>query len=165
MIEIIPYLMVPVAFWMHKDHSSNLAAIGAFIIIYSFSLAAHNILVKNEFIFILDIIFAASLSSIIKATCRKPSILIVLMLLTCFGFTILNSIAFIAYNYYQDTIYQASIYAMSIVVGLQWAAIWIKDDGIINGTGFHNHILRRLLDRTGAVLYRSKIHSTQEIRK
>jgi len=157
-MDIIPYLMVPVAFWIHRNNSSNLAAIGGFIIIYSFSLIANNVLVQNEFIFILNIIFASALSSIIRATCRKPSILIVLILLTCFGLSILNGVAFIAYNYYQDGIYQASIYLMSVFVGLQWASIWIKDDGIIDGTGLHNNLSRRLLDWAGVLLHRAKIH-------
>ena len=150
--------MVVVAFWMHRDNPSNLAAIAAFIFIYSLSLAAHNILFQNEFIFILNVMFATSLSFIVKATCQKPSILIVLMLLTCFGLTILNSIAFIAYNYYQDDIYQASIYLMSVVVGLQWAALWVRDDRIITGTGLHNAISRSLVDWAGSVLNRSKLH-------
>lgn len=157
-MEIIPYLMVPVAYWLHRDQSSNLAAIAAFIFIYSLSLAANNLLFQNEFIFIINVMLAASLSSIIKVTCRKPSILIVLMLLTCFGLTILNSIAFIAYNYYQDTIYQSSIYMMSVFVGLQWAALWIRDDRIITGTGLHNNISRSLVDWASVVLNRSKIH-------
>jgi len=157
-MEMIPYLMVPIAYWFHRDQSSNLAAISAFIFIYSLSLAANNLLVQNEFIFILNVMFAASLSQIIKFTCRKPSLLIVLMLLTCFGLTILNSIAFIAYNYYQDGIYQNSIYLMSVFVGLQWAALWIKDDGIIKDTGLHGNISRYLLDWAGAVLHRSDIH-------
>ena len=157
-MEIIPYVMVPIAFWMHRNQPSNLAAIGAFIIIYSLALAANTVLFQNEFIFILNVIFATSLSSLIKITCRNPSILIVLMLLTCFGLTILNSIAFIAYNYYQDGIYQSSIYVMSVFVGLQWAALWIKDDGIINGTRLHNIVFRNILDWADTVLHRSKIH-------
>lgn len=157
-MEIIPYMMVPFAYWMHRDHSSNLAAIAAFIFVYSLSFAANNLLHQNEFIFILNLMFAASLSAIIKATCRKPSILIVLMLLTCFVLTILNGIAFIAYNHYQDTIYQASISAMSVFVGLQWAALWIKDDGIIKHTGLHDNISKRLLDWAGVLLHRAKIH-------
>jgi len=157
-MEIIPYLMAPVAYWLHRDHSSNLAAIGAFIFIYSLSLAANNLLFQNEFIFILNIIFATSLSSIIKMTCRKPSLLIVLILLTCFGLTILNAAAFLAYNYYQDAIYQASIYLMSVVVGLQWAALWVKDDRFRENTGFYGNIHRSILDRAGIILHRAKIH-------
>jgi hypothetical protein len=158
MINLIPFLMVPVAFWMHRDHSSNLAAIGAFIILYSLMLFPHYLLEATEFIFILNILSAATLSTVIKRTCKTPSLLIVLILLTCFALTILNGMAFLAYNYYEDGIYQASLYVINIFVGLQWAALWIRDDGIVNGSRLHNNISRHILDRAGILLDRAKIH-------
>ena len=156
MIQLIPFLMVPVAFWMHRDNSSNLAAIGAFIVLYALMLLPHNLLDQTEYIFIINALSASALSSLIKATCRKPSLLIVLFLLTCFVLTILNATAFIAYNYYSDALYQAALYLISVTVGLQWAALWVRDDTI--GTRIHYPIFEHLLDWADTVLHRSKIH-------
>ena len=157
MIVLIPFFMVPVAFWMHRDNSSNLGAISAFILIYSFSLVPHLLLENTEFIFIINIITAAALTSAVKIACSKESLLIVLILLTCFVLTILNAILFIAYNYYKDTVFQVALQLSSVFVGLQWAALWVKDDRLINGTRLHNHISRYLLDRAGILLRRAKI--------
>lgn len=156
MINLIPFAMVPIALWMHRHSRSNLSAVLAFIFIYAASLLCHELLYQNEFIFIINIMAAATLTTAIKRTCKKASLSIVLTCLTCFALTILNGIAFIAYNHYQDGIYQATLGLMSVFVGLQWAALWIKDDRIINSTGLHGHISRYILDRASVLVHRSK---------
>jgi len=154
-MNMIPFLMVAIAFFIHRNNSTNLAAVSIYIFFYSITLIPHMLLEPTEWIFVWNVLNASALCMLMSVTCSKPTLLVLLIILTEFVLAILNSVCFIAYNHYQDGVYQAALVLIDVTIGLQWASLWVWTDGIITNAGSHDTIVRYLLDRTRSIFRHS----------
>ena len=144
---ITPFFMVAIGFFIHRNSSTNLAAVSIYIFFYSLTLVPHMMLEETEWIFIWNVMNASAMCMLMYLTLSKATWLVLFVILSEFVLAIFNSALFVSYNAYQDGIYQFCLAMTDYIIMVQWALLWITDDGIRRFAGLYDIIVKHLLAR------------------